>query len=147
MKLFKIYKKTEKSSELKWDHIHLKVLDDKICIPKQDFLNLVSNIEYLQENQKDEIFEEIIENTEAINEDIKNINENNISNVESLIPKTRSFYNQEEAKKSIVSFCYLFAGLKNKFANSYKLDIGFHLGTSYRGIDILSNAGWTYSFI
>ena len=77
---FQNLQKTEKSSELKWDHIHLEVLDDKICIPKQDFLNLVSNIEYLQENQKDEIFEEIIENTEAINEDIENINKNNISN-------------------------------------------------------------------
>ncbi|KAF0386545.1 hypothetical protein F8M41_011372 [Gigaspora margarita] len=181
------------------DHIHLEVLDDKICIPKQDFLNLVSNIEYLQENQKDEIFEEIVENTKAINEDIENINENNISNkinfatmlqlltlviynqqrkfennpeynpikfkqmleqnepkligffdelVEGLIPKTRSFYNQEEAKKSIVSFCYLFAGLRNKFANSYKLDIGLYLAlaeTSYRGIDVLSNTGLTVS--
>jgi hypothetical protein len=68
--------------------------------------------------------------------------------VEGLIPKTRSFYNQEEAKKSIVSFCYLFAGLRNKFANSYKLDIGLHLasaGTSYKGIDILSNTGLTVS--
>ncbi|RIB30869.1 hypothetical protein C2G38_2237968 [Gigaspora rosea] len=52
MKLFKIYKKTEKSSELKWDNIHLEILDDKVCISKQDFLNLVSNIEYLQKNQK-----------------------------------------------------------------------------------------------
>ncbi|KAF0520776.1 hypothetical protein F8M41_016112 [Gigaspora margarita] len=66
--------------------------------------------------------------------------------VESLIPKTRSFYNQEEAKKLIVLFCYLFASLRNKFANSYKLDIGLYLalaGTSYRGIDILSNAELT----
>ncbi|KAF0539732.1 hypothetical protein F8M41_006840 [Gigaspora margarita] len=62
--------------------------------------------------------------------------------VAGLIPKTRSFYNQEEAKKSIVSFCYLFASLRNKFANNYKLDIGLHLAlarTSYRGIDILLN--------
>ena len=68
--------------------------------------------------------------------------------VEGLIPKTRSIYNQEEAKKSIVSFCYLFAGLRNKFANNYKLDIGLHLasaGTSYKGIDILSNTGLTVS--
>jgi len=68
--------------------------------------------------------------------------------VEGLIPKTRSIYNQEEAKKSIVSFCYLFAGLKNKFANNYKLDIGLHLAlarTSYKGIDILSNTGLTVS--
>ncbi|CAG8504289.1 398_t:CDS:1, partial [Dentiscutata heterogama] len=68
--------------------------------------------------------------------------------VEGLIPKTRSFYNQEETKKSIISFCYLFASLRNKFANSYKLDIGLHLAsarTSYRGIDILSNTGLTVS--
>ncbi|RIB05534.1 hypothetical protein C2G38_2253762 [Gigaspora rosea] len=157
-----------------------------ICIPKQDFLNLVSNIEYLQKNQKDEIFEEITENFETINENIENINENNTFNViynqqqkfgnnpeydpikfkqmieqnepkligffdelvEGLIPKTRSSYNQEEAKKSIVSFCYLFAGLRNKFANNYKLDIGLHLAlarTSYKGIDILSNTGLTVS--
>ncbi|KAF0559894.1 hypothetical protein F8M41_004409 [Gigaspora margarita] len=189
----------QKSSELKWDNIHLEVLDNKVCIPKQDFLNLVSNIEYLQKNQKDEIFEEITENFETINENFENINENNTSNeikfatklqlltlviynqqrkfennpeydpikfkqmleqnepkligffdelVEGLIPKTRSFYNQEEAKKSIVSFCYLFAGLRNKFANNYKLDIGLHLasaGTSYKGIDILSNTELTVS--
>ncbi|CAG8510958.1 11649_t:CDS:2 [Scutellospora calospora] len=62
--------------------------------------------------------------------------------VEALILITRSFYNQEEAKKSIVSFCYLFACLKNKFANSYKLDIELHLAsaeTSYKDIDILAN--------
>ncbi|CAG8692245.1 3687_t:CDS:2, partial [Gigaspora rosea] len=52
----------------------------QICIPKQDFLNLVSNIEYLQKNQKDEIFEEITENFETINENIENINENNTFN-------------------------------------------------------------------
>ncbi|CAG8756621.1 7202_t:CDS:2, partial [Cetraspora pellucida] len=157
---FQNLQKTEKSSKLKWDNIHLEILDDKICIPKQDFLNLVSNIKYLQENQKDEIFEEIIEESEIINENFEIINENNESNeinfatklqlltlviynqqgkfknnpeydlikfkqileqnepklirffdelVEGLIPKRRSFYNQKEAKKSIVSFCYLFA--------------------------------------
>jgi hypothetical protein len=77
---FQNLQKTEKSSELKWDNIHLEILDDKICIPKQDFLNLVSNIEYLQENQKDELFEEIIEVPEAINENFENISENNTSN-------------------------------------------------------------------
>ncbi|CAG8633412.1 8403_t:CDS:1, partial [Scutellospora calospora] len=58
--VFQNLQKTKKSSELKWDNIHFEILDDKIYIPKQDFLNLVSNIKYLQENQKDEIFEEII---------------------------------------------------------------------------------------
>ena len=35
-------------------------------ISKKDFLNLVSNIEYLQENQKDEIIETIDESSENI---------------------------------------------------------------------------------
>ncbi|CAG8762178.1 8110_t:CDS:2, partial [Cetraspora pellucida] len=62
------------------DNIHLEILDNKICISKQDFLNFVSNIEYLQENQKDEIFEEIIEKSEIINENFEIINKNNESN-------------------------------------------------------------------
>ncbi|CAG8666087.1 6589_t:CDS:2, partial [Scutellospora calospora] len=78
--VFQNLQKTEKSSELKWDNIHLEILDDKIYIPKQDFLNLVSNIEYLQENQKDKIFEEIIEVSETINKNFENIDKNNISN-------------------------------------------------------------------
>ncbi len=48
------------------------------------------------------------------------------------------------AKKSIVGFCYLLAGLRNKFANSIKLDIGLYLvssGTSSIAINTLSNAG------
>ncbi|CAG8789521.1 14082_t:CDS:1, partial [Gigaspora rosea] len=39
-----------------------------------------SNIEYLQKNQKDEIFEEFIKNSGTINENIENINKNNTSN-------------------------------------------------------------------
>src|SRR5260363_229272 len=73
---FQNLQKTEKSSELKWDNIHLEILDNKVCILKQDFLN----IEYLQKNQKNEIFEEITENFETINENIENINKNNASN-------------------------------------------------------------------
>lgn len=61
-----------------------------------------------------------------------------------LIPDRRSITSQEETKKSIVSFCYLLAGLRNKFANSIKLDIGLYLassGTSSTAISTLSNAG------
>ncbi|CAG8640336.1 331_t:CDS:2, partial [Dentiscutata heterogama] len=56
------------------------------------------NIEYLQKNQKDEIFEEIIEDSETINKNFKNINENNISNKINFATKlqllTLALYNQ-----------------------------------------------------
>ena len=38
-----------------------------------------------------------------------------------LIPEKRTDDNKESAKKSIVGFCYLLAGLRNKFANSINL--------------------------
>ncbi|CAG8776952.1 13283_t:CDS:2, partial [Gigaspora rosea] len=79
-KTFQNLQKTEKSSKLKCDNIHLEILDDKVCIPKQVFLNLVSNIKYLQKNQKNKIFEEITKNFETINENTETINENNSSN-------------------------------------------------------------------
>lgn len=64
--------------------------------------------------------------------------------VDAVIPTLRSNYNKNETKKSVVGFCYLLAGLRNKFANSLKLDIGLYLsacGTSTVGIDTLSNLG------
>ncbi|KAF0539731.1 hypothetical protein F8M41_006839 [Gigaspora margarita] len=36
---FQNLQKTKKYSKLKWDNIHLEILDDKVCISKQDFLN------------------------------------------------------------------------------------------------------------
>jgi hypothetical protein len=61
-----------------------------------------------------------------------------------LIPEKRTDDNKESTKKSIVGFCYLLAGLRNKFANSIKLDIGLYLassGTSSIAINTLANAG------
>jgi hypothetical protein len=63
---------------------------------------------------------------------------------DALIPEKRSDNNKESAKKSVVSFCYLLAGFRNKFANSIKLDIGLYLassGTSSNAINTLANAG------
>ncbi|KAF0523837.1 hypothetical protein F8M41_015373 [Gigaspora margarita] len=137
-----------------------QVLDDKICIPKQDFLNLVSNIKYLQENQKDEIFEKIIENTEAINEDIENINENNTSNEINFATKlqllTLVIYNQQRKfennpEYNLIKFKQMLEQNEPKligFFDELVEDIGLHLAlaeTSYRGIDILSNTGFTVS--
>ncbi|CAG8839608.1 14991_t:CDS:2, partial [Cetraspora pellucida] len=58
---------------------------------------------------------------------------------------------EQNKPKLIEFFDELVKGLipkkkKNKFANSYKLDIELHLasaGTLYKGIDILSNIGLT----
>ena len=44
--------------------------------------------------------------------------------VKALIPDNWSAYNKVEAKKTIVSLCYIIAGMQNKFVNdlSWKLD-------------------------
>ena len=64
---------------------------------------------------------------------------------DALIPEKHSDNNNKEsAKKSVVGFCYLLAGFRNKFANSIKLDIGLYLassGTSSNAINTLANAG------
>ena len=69
--------------------------------------------------------------------------------VNAIIPTERKEKNKEDAKKSIVTFCYLLAGLRNKFTNSIKLDIGLYLvgaGTSCTAIDTLSKIGITTSY-
>lgn len=69
--------------------------------------------------------------------------------VDALIPERRTDDNKEAAKKSIVTFCYLLVGLRNKFTNSIKLNLGIHLvgsGTSSSAIDMLSRIGITTSY-
>jgi hypothetical protein len=64
-----------------------------------------------------------------------------------IIPGT--FSNRESAKKAIVGYCYLLAGLRNKFVNTFKLDLGLYLaenGTSAAAIETLSNAGISASY-
>ena len=61
-----------------------------------------------------------------------------------LNPKTRLQKTRENGKKAIVGFCYLLAGLGNKFVNNLKLEIGLYLvacGTSREGIETLSAMG------
>jgi len=64
--------------------------------------------------------------------------------VDAIIPISCLEKNKQAAKKSVVGFCYLLAGLRNKFINSFKLDLGLYLvssGTSVQGIDTIANLG------
>ena len=61
-----------------------------------------------------------------------------------LIPNNRSAYNKIEAKKSIVSLCYIMAGMRNKFVNDFKLEVGLYLsasGASRTAIDTMNSIG------
>jgi hypothetical protein len=64
--------------------------------------------------------------------------------IKALIPDRRSEHNKIEAQKTIVTLCYIMAGLRNKFANDLKLEIGLYLsasGTTRNAIDTLNNIG------
>jgi hypothetical protein len=66
--------------------------------------------------------------------------------VNTIIPKERSAHNQNEAKKSIVGLCYLIAGLRNKFVNQHKLEVGLYLmasGATWESIDTISTLGYS----
>ncbi|RIB13476.1 hypothetical protein C2G38_2325714 [Gigaspora rosea] len=65
---------------------------------------------------------------------------------EAIIPKERSAYSINEAKKSIVGLCYLIAGLRNKFVNQHKLEVGLYLRASdvtWEAIDTMSSLGYS----
>jgi hypothetical protein len=64
----------------------------------------------------------------------------------SIIPKERSAHNINEAKKSIVGLCYTMAGLRNKFVNQHKLEVGLYLmasGATWDAIDTMSRLGYS----
>nr|CAG8496626.1 11952_t:CDS:2 [Entrophospora candida] len=66
-----------------------------------------------------------------------------------IIPDNHTFSNRESAEKAIVGYCYLLAGLRNKFVNTFKLDLGLYLaenGTSAAAIETLSNADISASY-
>ena len=66
--------------------------------------------------------------------------------VNTIIPKERSIYNKNEAKKSIVGLCYLIAGLRNKFVNQHKLEVGLYLmasGATWEAVDTISSLGYS----
>lgn len=68
------------------------------------------------------------------------------SMVNAIIPKDRSAYNKQEAKKSVVALCYMIAGLRNKFVNQFKIEVGLYLaasGATWEAIDTLSSLGYS----
>ncbi|CAB4382681.1 unnamed protein product [Rhizophagus irregularis] len=68
------------------------------------------------------------------------------SMVNAIIPKDRSEYNKQETKKSIVVLCYIIAGLRNKFVNQFKTEVGLYLvasGATWEAIDIISSIGYS----
>ncbi|RIB04568.1 hypothetical protein C2G38_2254302 [Gigaspora rosea] len=63
-----------------------------------------------------------------------------------IVPKECSAYNINEAKKSSVGLCYLIAGLRNKFVNQHKLEVGLYLmasGATWEAIDTMSSLGYS----
>ena len=66
-----------------------------------------------------------------------------------IIPDNRTSSNKESAKKALVGYCYLLAGLRNKFVNNFKLDLGLYLagsGTNAEALDTLSHANISASY-
>ena len=66
--------------------------------------------------------------------------------VNAIIPKDRSAYNKQEVKKSIVALCYMMAGLRNKFVNQFKIEVGLYLaasGATWEAIDTISSIGYS----
>ena len=69
-----------------------------------------------------------------------------LSMINAIIPKGRSAYNKQEAKKLIVALCYMIAGLRNKFVNQFKIEVGLYLaasGATWEAIDIMSSLGYS----
>ena len=58
----------------------------------------------------------------------------------------RSAYNKVEAKKTIISLCYIIAGMQNKFVNDFKLEVGLYLsasGATRTAIDTMNSIGFS----
>ena len=62
--------------------------------------------------------------------------------VKELISNNRFKYNKIEAKKTIVSLCYIMTGMRNKFVNDFKLKVGLYLsvsGATHAAIDTMNS--------
>lgn len=63
-----------------------------------------------------------------------------------IIPSERTAYNKKESRKQVVVLCYTMAGMRNKFVNDLKLQVGLCLdaaGTTWSGIDRLNKCGYS----
>ena len=70
--------------------------------------------------------------------------------VKALIPDNRSIYNKIEARKSVVSLCYIMARIRNKFVNDFKLEVGLYLsasGASRTAIDTMNSIGLSSCYV
>ena len=70
--------------------------------------------------------------------------------IKALISNGRSEYNKIEAQKTIVSLCYIMAGLRNKFANDFKMEIGLYLsasGATRTAIDTMNSIGLSACYV
>ncbi|RIB02076.1 hypothetical protein C2G38_2050343 [Gigaspora rosea] len=68
------------------------------------------------------------------------------SMMNAIIPKKHLAYSINEAKKSIVSLCYMIADLRNKFVNRHKLEVGLYLmasGATWEAVDIMASLGYS----
>lgn len=66
--------------------------------------------------------------------------------VNAIIPKDRSAYNKQEAKKTVVALCYMIAGQRNKFVNQLKVEVRLYLaasGVTWEAIDTMSSLGYS----
>jgi hypothetical protein len=63
-----------------------------------------------------------------------------------VIPFERTAYNKKESRKQVVVLCYTMAGMRNKFVNDLKLQVGLSLdaaGTTWDAIDRLNKCGYS----
>src|SRR5260363_164195 len=63
-----------------------------------------------------------------------------------VIPKECSAHSINKAKKSVVGLCYMMAGLRNKFVNQHKLEVGLYLmasGTIWDAVDTMLKLGYS----
>ncbi|PKK62064.1 hypothetical protein RhiirC2_717976, partial [Rhizophagus irregularis] len=66
--------------------------------------------------------------------------------VKALVPDNRSAYNKVKARKTIMSLCYIMAGMRNKFVNDFKLEVGLYLsasGATCAAIDTMNSIGFS----
>ncbi|CAG8691898.1 5385_t:CDS:2, partial [Cetraspora pellucida] len=123
-----------------FNNIEINITNKRVLIDKENFDQLIKLI--IQKNLKIEAL------TNQNNNNLTTINIDNSGFFEemmdALIPTKRLIKNREKAKKQVVAYCYLLVGIRNKFANNFKLDLALFLqssGMSNLGINILSNIG------
>ena len=92
-----------------------------------DKIELLTNVLFQQQRKSNEDIELDPTNFCKLIEDKEPKLKGFFDELTKIIPEGRTYSNKESAKKSIVGFCYLLAGMRNKFVNNFKLDLGLYL--------------------